>query len=83
MQEDHFYLMTVYTGMRRGAGTKSRVSFVLTGTKSRTRVRRLTDGVRVGMVTAYCQYLRLSLQISVRRLTDGVRVCMVTIDCQQ
>lgn len=47
VKDDRFYLMTVYTGLRRGAGTRSNVSFILMGDKGNSRVRMLTDGERV------------------------------------
>lgn len=39
----------MFTGMRRGAGTRSNVSFVLAGDKADTGVRQLKDikGVKV------------------------------------
>ena len=49
VRDEHFYLMTVYTGLRRGAGTQSNVRFVLSGKKGRTRVRLLSDGERVSV----------------------------------
>lgn len=42
----YFYLITVYTGLRRGAGTKSNVYFVLTGDYSDTGIRVLNDGIK-------------------------------------
>ena len=47
--DDRFYLMTVYTGLRSGAGTQSNVSFILTGSKADTGVRQLSDGERVSV----------------------------------
>ena len=47
--DDRFYLMTVYTGLRSGAGTRSNVSFILTGRKADTGVRQLSDGERVSV----------------------------------
>ena len=44
-EEKYYYLITVYTGMRRGAGTTSSVSFVLGGATN-TGIRRLSDGYR-------------------------------------
>lgn len=38
-----FYEITVYTGMRRGAGTRSNISFVLAGDYADTGVRQLKD----------------------------------------
>ncbi|XP_062619009.1 polycystin-1-related protein-like [Saccostrea cucullata] len=38
-----FYQLTVCTGMRRGAGTKSKISFVLAGETQDTGVRELID----------------------------------------
>lgn len=44
--DNEFYLIKVYTGMRRGAGTRSRIAFILTGNKRGTGPRELFDGVR-------------------------------------
>jgi len=41
--DSHFYLIRVYTGMRSGSGTDSKVGFVLVGTAGDTGVRRLND----------------------------------------
>nr|KAG5695087.1 hypothetical protein BaRGS_015063 [Batillaria attramentaria] len=41
--DKYFYRMTVFTGMRTGAGTRSNVSFVLSGDHTDTGVRRLAD----------------------------------------
>ena len=38
------YKISVYTGMRQNAGTRSRVCFVLTGDNGDTGVRILDDG---------------------------------------
>ncbi|XP_076348157.1 polycystin-1-like protein 2 [Tachypleus tridentatus] len=46
--ETYYYEITVYTGTRRGAGTKSNISFVLSGDVDDTGVRKLADGVRQG-----------------------------------
>ncbi|KAK3612419.1 hypothetical protein CHS0354_032020 [Potamilus streckersoni] len=41
--DQYYYQLTVVTGMRRGAGTKSNVSFVLSGDYADTGVRLLKD----------------------------------------
>lgn len=41
--DSYFYQITVYTGMRKGAGTKSRIGFVLVGDYADSGVRQLTD----------------------------------------
>ena len=38
-----FYEITVFTGLRRGAGTRSNISFVLAGDNTDTGVRQLKD----------------------------------------
>ena len=43
LTDTYFYEMTVFTGMRRGAGTRSNISFVLAGDDRDTGVRRLQD----------------------------------------
>ncbi|XP_071106159.1 polycystin family receptor for egg jelly-like [Haliotis cracherodii] len=47
--DKYFYQITVFTGMRSGAGTRSRVSFVLSGDDADTGVRDMADekGVKV------------------------------------
>ena len=43
MSDTYFYRMTVFTGLRKGAGTRSKVSFVLSGDNGDTGVRQLAD----------------------------------------
>ena len=45
-EDCYFYVVKVFTGMRPGAGTKSKVAFVLSGDEMDTGVRELTDGIR-------------------------------------
>lgn len=49
VSDKFFYQLTVCTGMRRGAGTKSKISFVLAGETYDTGVRELVDekGIKV------------------------------------
>ena len=42
--ERYLYQISVFTGMRGSAGTRSRVSLVVSGDRDDTGVRRLTDG---------------------------------------
>ncbi|XP_012940372.2 polycystic kidney disease protein 1-like 2 [Aplysia californica] len=54
--DNYYYLLTVHTGLSRGSGTTSRVSFVLTGVSGDTSVRLLTDGkqqLSTGSVVTY------------------------------
>ena len=44
--DDYYYLLTINTGLRKSGGTKSKVSFCLTGSLDETGVRVLSDGVR-------------------------------------
>jgi hypothetical protein len=44
--DQYFYQMTVHTGMRNNAGTKSNISFILAGDIADSGVRALTDGKR-------------------------------------
>ncbi|XP_052820335.1 polycystin family receptor for egg jelly-like [Mya arenaria] len=44
--DSSYYLIKVMTGLRRGAGTDSRIAFVLTGAKGDTGPREMFDGVR-------------------------------------
>lgn len=45
-EDNYFYVLKVVTGMRPGAGTKSKVCLVVTGDEMDTGVRELNDGVR-------------------------------------
>ncbi|CAC5378675.1 PKD1L2 [Mytilus coruscus] len=42
--DEFLYMITVYTGLNRNAGTKSNVRFVISGEKKSTEVRYLDDG---------------------------------------
>ena len=46
LNDEQYYIVKVLTGMRRGAGTTSRIAFVLTGEAGDTGTRELFDGVR-------------------------------------
>lgn len=50
-EDKYFYLVTVHTGMRRGAGTNSLIHFVLAGDEMDTGVRVLSDGIREVMIS--------------------------------
>ena len=39
-------MVKVYTGIRPGAGTKSKVAFVVSGDEMDSGVRELSDGIR-------------------------------------
>jgi len=52
--DSHFYLVRVYTGLRSGAGTDSKIGFVLVGERDDTGVRRLND--ESGVVINYIVY---------------------------
>ena len=43
-EERYLYQVTVFTGMRGSAGTRSRISLLVSGDRDDTGVRRLTDG---------------------------------------
>ncbi|XP_021359195.1 uncharacterized protein LOC110454143 [Mizuhopecten yessoensis] len=49
VSDPYYYQIAVFTGMRRGGGTKSKISFVLAGDNEDTGVRHLTDekGIKV------------------------------------
>ncbi|KAK3090781.1 hypothetical protein FSP39_014585 [Pinctada imbricata] len=49
--DEYFYMVSVHTGLRKGAGTQSRVNFVLSGEDDDSGVRILSDGVRKGFPT--------------------------------
>lgn len=43
MADSHFFILKVYTGMRTGAGTDSKIGFVLMGEEGDSGVRILDD----------------------------------------
>lgn len=55
VSDKFFYQLTVCTGMRRGAGTKSKISFVLAGDSFDTGVRELIDekGIKVNILSNF------------------------------
>ena len=46
VDDTYFYLVTVYTGLRPGSGTTSRIGFIVSGSEGDTGIRELFDGVR-------------------------------------
>ncbi|WAQ96750.1 PK1L2-like protein [Mya arenaria] len=46
LKDNYFYVVKVITGMRPGAGTRSKVCFVVAGEEMDTGVRELSDGIR-------------------------------------
>lgn len=44
--DSYHYQISVYTGMKKGAGTKSNISFIISGEERDTGVRRIFDGKR-------------------------------------
>ncbi|XP_033737965.1 polycystic kidney disease protein 1-like 2 [Pecten maximus] len=52
IDDTYYYMVTVYTGMRKDAGTQSRIGFVVSGSEGDTGVRELFDGVRREIGTA-------------------------------
>lgn len=44
--DSYFYKITVFTGLRRHAGTTSNIFFVLSGSQDDSRTRSLHGGVR-------------------------------------
>lgn len=44
-EDKYFYIISVHTGLRPGAGTDSNVNFVLAGEAGDTGVRCLSDGI--------------------------------------
>ncbi|XP_055877066.1 polycystin family receptor for egg jelly-like isoform X1 [Biomphalaria glabrata] len=54
----YFYLITVHTGLRRSAGTKSNVYFCLSGQDHDTGIRKLSDGIKEGFSTgSVCHFV--------------------------
>ncbi|WAQ96231.1 PK1L3-like protein, partial [Mya arenaria] len=46
--DDSLYIIRVYTGLRSGSGTDSKIGFVLVGESGETGIRRLDDETHVG-----------------------------------
>ncbi|XP_053382148.1 uncharacterized protein LOC123562231 [Mercenaria mercenaria] len=44
--DNYHYQISVYTGIKKGAGTKSNISFIISGEERDTGVRRMFDGKR-------------------------------------
>ncbi|GFR75993.1 polycystic kidney disease protein 1-like 2 [Elysia marginata] len=55
--DDYYYLLTVHTGLRKAAGTTSKVGFCIAGSLEETGVRVLSDGVREGFPTGSVAHL--------------------------
>ena len=53
--DTYHYQMTLYTGVKKHAGTASKVSFILSGDESDSGVRRLFDGKRKVNCGIICQ----------------------------
>ena len=72
--EDHHgysYEVAVHTGMSRGAGTFSRVYFVLAGEMSTTPVRELDDGERnVSVQESTCLHYKILFYTIIFMLYD-------------
>ncbi|XP_063446779.1 polycystin family receptor for egg jelly-like [Mytilus trossulus] len=60
VDDTYYYLVTVYTGMRRGAGTKSKIGFIVHGKDGDTGIRELSDGVRSEIPTASVVHFLMS-----------------------
>ncbi|KAH9502270.1 hypothetical protein Btru_073296, partial [Bulinus truncatus] len=57
-EDTYFYLITVHTGLRRSAGTKSNVYFSLYGQDDETDVRKLSDGIKNNFPTgSVCHFV--------------------------
>ncbi|KAH9502266.1 hypothetical protein Btru_073289, partial [Bulinus truncatus] len=57
-EDTYFYLITVHTGLRRSAGTKSSVYFCLYGQDDETDVRKLSDGIKDNFPTgSVCHFV--------------------------
>ncbi|PVD28955.1 hypothetical protein C0Q70_11551 [Pomacea canaliculata] len=55
--ENYLYLLTVHTGLKRGSGTKSSVSFVLGGSHADSGIRVLSDGKRTLETGSVMKYI--------------------------
>ncbi|OWF39368.1 Polycystic kidney disease protein 1-like 2 [Mizuhopecten yessoensis] len=92
--DQHFYLMTVHTAMRRGAGTESNVSFVVGSDDKDSGVKILSNGDKKGFPTGSVrkfimgtfeslgnlQYLRISHDNSGKGNTASWNLHKITID---
>ncbi len=54
--DNYLYLVTVYTGTRKAASTKSNVYFVLGGDSNETEVRKLEDIDHVKVMCFHVNY---------------------------
>ncbi|XP_046352099.2 uncharacterized protein LOC124132288 [Haliotis rufescens] len=59
--DSYFYLITVHTGMVRGAGTKSNIHFCIAGEDNDTGVRILSDGVRKELKTGSTMHFLMAV----------------------
>ncbi|PVD28968.1 hypothetical protein C0Q70_11565 [Pomacea canaliculata] len=57
VEEGYLYLLTVHTGLKRGSGTKSNVSFVLGGSHADSGIRVLSDGKRALATGSVMRYI--------------------------
>ncbi|XP_064637018.1 polycystin-1-like protein 2 [Lineus longissimus] len=67
--DTYHYQLAVHTGVRKGAGTKSRVSLILSGDESDTGVRELSDGQRKGFLRGSVMNFILSVENCLGPLT--------------
>ncbi|XP_066292394.1 polycystin family receptor for egg jelly-like isoform X1 [Branchiostoma lanceolatum] len=65
----YFYKLDIYTGMRPGAGTKSRVNFILSGEEGDSGVRIVDDGKRELMRRGNIDHVLLGVPRSLGYLT--------------
>ncbi|KAI8494931.1 hypothetical protein Bbelb_275360 [Branchiostoma belcheri] len=65
----YFYKLDIYTGMRPGAGTKSRVNFILSGEEGDSGVRIVDDGKRTLLRRGNIDHVLLGVPKSLGYLT--------------
>ncbi|XP_062593518.1 polycystin-1-like protein 2 [Saccostrea cucullata] len=68
--DDYFYLVTVVTGLRAGAGTQSIVNFILYGELGESGVRILSDDLQKGFATGSINRFIMSSPKYLGRLLD-------------
>ncbi|XP_060576637.1 uncharacterized protein LOC132733957 isoform X2 [Ruditapes philippinarum] len=73
MEDNYFYVIKVFTGMRPGAGTKSRICMVICGEEMDTGVRELYDGVREEFSTGSVMNFLMSTTVYLGDL-DYIRI---------
>lgn len=78
VSDKFFYQLTVCTGMRRGAGTKSKISFVLAGDSFDTGVRELIDEKGIKVNICYPNLLLNRIDLNHKKICRIFRFCSIS-----